>query len=472
MVVRSTAFRRKFVSPSLVLPKAGYKLRPEGGTTSAMSVHWSEALFLSATLSLLFVFVYGLSNAVAAGRSDLGMWFFAWELRIPFVPALILPYMSIDLFFVGSFFLCEDRIELRAHARRIAVAILAAGSVFLVFPLTTGYPRPEVSGWTGWLFEFLWSFDKPHNLAPSLHVALASLLWPLYARQRRSARCQLAIRPPRTHDLLRWFVHGWFLLMVASPLFTWQHHLLDVATGAMLGQVCVFAFPESREPALVRSAAANFRVARLYAIGAAMFAALAIGPGSRLAFALGFWLLLWPAVSLALIATAYVRGSSTVFRKKDGRLPISTRVVLGPYLLGAVLSRLVYRRHGVPWIEAAPRVFSGRLLTKREALAICAMGITGVLDMTAEYSETRAFQEIEYLNVPVLDLTRPSREQLDAAIAFIMKHARRGGVYVHCALGVSRSASVAAAYLASLQPEQVGRFHDRVKGECLTLNSS
>lgn len=401
---------------------------------------WAEALLLSTSLSLLFVFVYGVSNAVAAGRSDVGMCFFAWELRIPFVPALILPYMSIDLFFVASFLLCDDRIELRGHARRIAAAILVAGSVFLVFPLTTGYPRPEVSGWTGYLFEFLWSFDKPHNLVPSLHVALASLLWPLYVRH--------------TGGRLRWFVHGWFLLMVASPLFTWQHHLLDVATGAMLGQVCVFAFPESRKRALVRSAAANFHVARLYASGSVMFAVLAIVLGSGLGSRLGFWswLLLWPAVSLALIATAYVRGNSNVFRKKDGRLPISTRVVLGPYLIGAGLSRLIYRHHGVPWIEAAPGVYSGRLLTKREALAMSAMGVTGVLDVTAEYSETRALQKIEYLNVPVLDLTQPSREHLDAAIAFITKHARRGGVYVHCALGVSRSAAVVGAYIASLQP--------------------
>jgi hypothetical protein len=341
--------------------------------------------------------------------------------------------MSIDLFFVGSFFLSEDRIELRTHARRIAAAILVAGAVFLVFPLTTGYPRPEVNGWTGRLFEFLWSFDKPHNLAPSLHVALASLLWPLYARH--------------THGRLRWVVHGWFALMVVSPLFTWQHHVLDVATGAMLGQVCVFAFPEIRGRELVRSAAANFRVARLYVAGSAILAGLALALGNWC------WLLLWPAVSLALITNAYRRGNSSVFRKRNGRLPISTRVVLGPYLCGAAVSRLIYRRHGVPWSEAAPGVFRGRLLDMREAQAIREIGITGVLDMTAEYSETRAFREMEYLNVPVLDLTKPSREQLAAAVAFIAKHARRGGVYVHCALGVSRSVAAVAAYKASLPCE-------------------
>lgn len=438
--VRSTAFMRKFVQRKFILLKARYELPPEGGTTNAISVTpvtWTEALLCSAVLSLLFVIVYGVTNTLAAGQPNIKTCFFAWELRAPFVAAFILPYMSIDLFFVASFLLCENRVELRAHARRIAAAILIAGSAFLLFPLTTGYPRPEVSGWNGRLFEFLWSFDKPHNLVPSLHVALALLLWPVYARH--------------TGGRVRWLVHAWFLLMVASPILTWQHHLLDVATGAMLGQLCVFAFPESREPALSRSATGSFRVARLYAGGSAILAVLAIA----LSACVGAWFsaLLWPAASLALIATAYVRGDSNIFRKKDGRLPISTRVVLGPYLCGAVLARLIHRRRREPWVETAPRVYRGRRLSRREAQAMSAMGITGVLDMTAEYSETRAFREIEYLNVPVLDLTTPSRAQLDATVAFITKHAGLGGVYVHCALGVSRSVHAVKSYIASQQTE-------------------
>ena len=398
---------------------------------------WAEAVLSSAALSLLFAFVYGECNALASRRTDLGMCFFAWELRIPFVPALILPYMSIDLFFLASFLLCADRIELRAHTRRIVAAILLAGLAFLVFPLTAGFPRPEVSGWAGSLFGLLWSFDEPHNLDPSLHVALASLLWPVYARHT----------PPNTHGWLRWFVHLWFTLIIASPLFTWQHHLLDVVTGAMLGQVCMFVFPGWHEHVLVRSASANFRVARLYAVGSAVLGILAIALGSW------FWLLVWPAASLALIAIAYVRGNSSVFRKSGGSLPISTRVVLGPYLCGAFVWLLIYRRHGEPFIEAAPGVYCGRLLTKREALSVRSMGVTGVLDLTAEHPETRAFLEIEYLNVPVLDLTSPSREQFDVAVAFIAQHAHRGGVYVHCALGISRSVAAVAVYVASRQTE-------------------
>lgn len=411
------------------LSKARYKFSIEGDAKN--SVSRADAVLLSTALSLLFIFVYGGCNALASQRADAGVCFFAWELGIPFFPALIVPYMSLDLFFVASFLLCANAIELRVHARRIVTAILIAGTMFLVFPLTAGYPRPEVSGWTGRVFALLWQFDKPHNLVPSLHVALASLLWPLYSRHTRGP--------------LRWLVHVWFTLTVASPLFTWQHHLLDVATGAMLGQFCMFAIREGPDNSLERSAAGNLRVALLYATGSAILVSVATAFGSW------FWLLLWPAASLALIANAYLRGHSSVFRKKNGQLPMSTRTLLGPYLCGAFARLLIYNRRGAPWVEAAPGVYCGRLLTKSEAFELKAKGVTGVLDMTAEHAETKALREIEYLNIPVLDLTEPSQEQLDRASAFISDHVGRGGVYVHCALGVSRSVAAVAAYTSSQQ---------------------
>jgi hypothetical protein len=202
------------------------------------------------------------------------------------------------------------------------------------------------------------------------------------------------------------------------------------------------AFRESRSFALDRSSPNPF-VARLYAAGSGVLGVLAVALGSW------FLLLLWPAASLALIAIAYFRGSSAVFRKRDGKLPFLTRLLLGPYLYGVIVRVWVYRGRRNAWVEDAPGVYRGRLLTEGEARAVRAMGVTGVLDMTAEHWEARAFREIDYLNVPVLDLTPPSREQLDAAVKFIAVHARRGGVYVHCALGISRSAAVTAAYTRS-----------------------
>src|SRR5215813_6004004 len=427
---------------------------------------WKAAILSSAVLSILFIVLYGGSNTLAAQR-ELRTSFFPWEKQIPFVPLLIVPYLSIDLFFVTSFLLCADTPELRTHARRVALAILIAGVAFVIFPLTVGYERPVVGGWTGWLFEFLWSFDKPHNLVPSLHVALASLLWPVYARH--------------TRGLVRWLIHGWFALIVVSPLLTWQHHVLDVVTGAMLGQFCIFCVPEQftfgsagfatiatsnrtrstdRASALPRRSlfisTPRVRIARRCATGSTILIVLALVIGSWA------WLLLWPALALAILSIAYLRGNGDVFRKSQGKIPISTRVILGPYLCGMFVRRLIYKNRVRAWTEVAPGVYCGRLPTRQDVEALHAMGVSAVLALTAEHSEARAFRHnshskptlrhrqinvnldnaIEYLNIPVLDLTAPSKEQLEVAAAFIAKHRSRGNVYVHCALGVSRSVSV------------------------------
>jgi hypothetical protein len=387
----------------------------------------------SVSISLLFVLVYGGSNFVAS-RLDTGFWFYSWELRIPFVPLLILPYLSIDLFFVGSFFLCANRTELHTHCRRIAMAILAAGVCFILFPLSSGYPAPAVDGWTGNLFRFLWSFDRPHNLVPSLHVALLSLLWPIYIRH--------------TSGVTRAFVHIWFGLIFLSPLLTWQHHIADIVTGAVLGQFCIFAFPNDRRYGPNNSASANTRVAVLYAAGSisVFVSALALG---------GWWfLLLWPCISLAAVAVAYFQGDSAIFRKSGGRIPISSRVVLGPYLFGVYLRVVLYRRRRADWLRSTPGVICGRLPAGSEARVLIQNGVTAVLDLTAEHSAPRAFRNLDYLNIAVLDLTQPGPEQLAATRAFLADRSSRGRVYVHCALGISRSRTVVSDYIATMTPQQ------------------
>src|SRR5215831_14671313 len=98
-----------------------------------------QAAGVSVGLSLLFVIVYGACNWITAHRSDVGTWYYSWERYIPFVPLLIVPYMSINLFFVTAPFLCSTRSELRTHTLRIAFVILVAGVCFLLMPLELGF---------------------------------------------------------------------------------------------------------------------------------------------------------------------------------------------------------------------------------------------------------------------------------------------------------------------------------------------
>jgi len=115
--------------------------------------------------------------------------------------------------------------------------------------------------------------------------------------------------------------------------------------------------------------------------------------------------------------------------------------------LGQHLSLVHYRRQCRPWDEVVANLWIGRVLNDQEATRIVEQGVSAVLDLTAEFSAARPFAGVVYLNLPILDLTAPTRGQLDAAVAFIAAQIERGTVYVHCKIGYSRTAAVVAAYL-------------------------
>lgn len=375
-------------------------------------------------LSVFFLAVYGACNWLTAQRADVGTWYFEWERRIPFLAFMILPYMSIDLFFVAGPFLCESREELRTLARRIVLAIVAGGACFLLLPLRFAFERPAAAGWLGAIFDSFRTLDQPHNLVPSLHIALLTILTDLYMRH--------------TAGLRRAALLVWFGSVGLSTVFTYQHHVIDVVAGLALAVVCFWAVPDTVPATPV---VFNPRVGSRYLAGAVIVGVLALA-GWR-------WTapLLWPAASLAIVGIAYFGAGSGIFRKADGRLPLATRVLLGPCLAGQYLSLLYYRRHCRPWDEVAPGILIGRRLGDAEAAAAVRAGVTAVLDLTAEFSEASPFLRLPYCNVAILDLTAPTPDQLRAAVAFIAQHATTGTVYVHCKIGYSRSAAVVGAHL-------------------------
>ena len=190
------------------------------------SVSRAKAFAASVGLSLLFLLVYGACLWVTARRGDVGVFYFAWERAIPFVPFMILPYMSIDLFFVAAPFLFRDARELEVFVARVASAIFLAGVCFLVIPLRFAFPRPHAEGWLGALFNWFREIDAPNNLFPSLHAALLLFLIEAYARH---------LRGPKRSAVMFWFV-----LIGLSPLLTHQHHVIDILGGFVLAVFCFF----------------------------------------------------------------------------------------------------------------------------------------------------------------------------------------------------------------------------------------
>jgi protein-tyrosine phosphatase len=64
-----------------------------------------------------------------------------------------------------------------------------------------------------------------------------------------------------------------------------------------------------------------------------------------------------------------------------------------------------------------------------------------------EFSAAQGVERYVSRNIPILDLTAPEPPALATALSFIDDHVGARPVYVHCALGFSRSATVIAAWL-------------------------
>jgi protein-tyrosine phosphatase/membrane-associated phospholipid phosphatase len=392
-----------------------------------------RALFWALFCSAYFMIVYSWCNKFTHARYLAGeripTFYFEWEKKIPLIPIFIIPYMSIDLFFFASAFLCTDLGELRTHGKRLLLAITFAAVCFIVFPLRYGFERPHVDGIFGPIFRFLHGFDRPYNLAPSLHIALRSLLWIAYVRH--------------TRGILRWSSRIWFLLIGLSTLFVLQHHVIDLVSGQLLAMLCFYAIPDPVDPQeanLFQHKPTNPRAAAIYL--SILFAILIGGVFMRR----WGWIMIWPGFAMAMISLAYLGWGVQVFHKRSGRVPLSTRLLLGPYYIGAAIVWLWFRSRE-PWQQVAPNVLVGRWLNRDESKRLLDEGIVAVLDLSAEYPAPRALLRLPYCNIQILDMTPPTVEQLHAASDFIAEWSAKGNVFVHCAMGYTRSATVAAAYL-------------------------
>lgn len=325
-------------------------------------------------------------------------------------------------------FLCRSEHELRRHAWRLLTAQVVAVTFFIAFPLAFTFGQPAVDGVGSELFAALRGFDRPFNQSPSLHIALAVILWDLYRRLL-------------THPLAQAFLHAWTWLVVASVLTTYQHHFIDIPTGALLGVLCVWAWPleHTATPFIAARCARHLQQRKLAAIYA--LAAIAVATIGLVVGGLALWLC-WPAVSLMLVALNYALLGERGFQKSgSGRISWAARMLYAPYRLGAWLNSRWWTRHRPDASAVTPKVWLGRVPGRHDELRakLCLVDLTAELQ-TPESSTSCA--------VPTLDLVPPAPKELRKAAHAINRFEREhAAVLVCCALGYSRSAAAVATWL-------------------------
>lgn len=399
--------------------------------TGGQSLPWRRALAWLALLAPFFYASYGLANHLAAARAPVPSVVFDWERHIPFWDWTIVPYWSLNAFYGLSLLLARCRHELDRHAARLLTAQVVAVACFIAWPLHFSFGQPPADGMAGLLFAALRGFDQPFNQAPSLHITLVVILWDLYRRliQGRIARAVL---------------HLWALAICGSVLTTFQHHFIDVPTGALLGLLCVWAWPLERRVSMRKtwhwtSDRRRRLLALRYAAAAAALLPVALTLGGA-----ALWLL-WPTTSLAMVALNYAGFGARGFQMDArGRMAWPARLLLAPYRVAARINALLWTRRLPPLREVLPGLWLGSL-PRLPRLGSGRRQAT-VVSLCAEL-QAPGFARCHCL--PWLDLVPASPAALRRAADAIDRALQRGEpVVVGCALGFSRSAAALACWLA------------------------
>ncbi len=378
-------------------------------------------LALNATV---FGVAYTLSNAYAASGAPHASVAMDWERAIPFLPWMIVPYLSSGIFFAGSFFWVQTQDQLRLLSQRLLLCTAFACLIFVLWPLQLSSARPSIESklWAP-LFAYLNFVDRPYNQLPSLHVAYCVVLWS-------------ALKQGRV-PLLQWLLGIWLTLVASATLFTYQHHFFDVVAGLLLGGASVlFISPLSSSQRYTPAVSLHYALAALGSIF--------LGVVSGLVYVACYF-----ALCLALVSFAYWRQNASFLRKRRGQFPLLTWLLFAPYLLGywLIWCCVRLRDRGQPAIRiCTEKLLISRRLTPVEAALLPSE--CSVIDLANELAELKHLREARYHYFPMLDLVPVAPAVCAQVVARIEAEIASGrSVLLHCAMGYARCVEISDAYL-------------------------
>jgi membrane-associated phospholipid phosphatase len=191
----------------------------------------AEKVLVSLTLGALLHPTFQAVATVASARSVPAPWWLSTPLdrALPLVPEAAWVYVSwypasLVLFVAG-----RDTLR-RAYLAYVAAFLICIAS-YLLFPVTIERPAVvDTARVSGRLLAALYAADRPINLFPSFHAAVAAILW----RVRPASRLKSAA------------VSTWAVALCLACILTRQHYILDVIAGLAVGGIAVTVVDRAR----------------------------------------------------------------------------------------------------------------------------------------------------------------------------------------------------------------------------------
>lgn len=183
--------------------------------------------------SLIFLIFYKSAEFYAKAQKNIPSIVMNWENKIPFLPFMIIPYMTSGLMFPIIFFLTKSKKGLILLLKRIIFMTLISTIIFYIYPLKYSFEKAHVENPIyNSLFYLLKIFDSDFNQCPSLHVSFAFLYAIIFYKELKSPFKYLAC--------------FWAILTAFSVLFVYQHHFIDFIGGLIVIIITLLIFPEKK----------------------------------------------------------------------------------------------------------------------------------------------------------------------------------------------------------------------------------
>ncbi len=378
-------------------------------------------------LGVFFFLVYGLSNFIASQTAPHNSVYMEWEKNIPFISIFIIPYMSLDLLFISVFFAPYNRTELRTLALRIFALISFSTLIFIIIPLQFNFEKPEINSFQT-LFYFL-KLDKPFNQLPSLHISFSVIFF-------------CSIKPKINSNLAKYLILSWIILICLSTLFTFQHHFWDIPTGIIVGFLAVYFISPSKSKLLFNSFSTprSIKIAGYYLFAAVIISFITMLFGDINLFTI---ILTWLFASVLVVSIAYAFGFKHLIVKTNSKANFVQKIFFLPYFLGNHISLRIYQKKLKAYVKVKNNVYIGRYLKIEEANQLLNKNIKKSLNLALEQQFMPVF--FDETRLAFLDQTIQSPESLHKAVQHI--ESNLDGIYIHCALGLSRTILVISAWL-------------------------